>query len=55
MNYLENFTRQFAHRIGWTIGDKIENAVWTVAIGFFLLCCCIFSCGAVAFQIVFRR
>ena len=55
MNYLENFTRQIAHRVGWTIGNKIENAIWTLVIAFFLLFCCIFSYSAVAFQMVFDR
>ncbi|MBI3172774.1 MAG: hypothetical protein HYZ25_03575 [Chloroflexi bacterium] len=55
MNFLEPYVRQFAHRIGWNIGDKIENAVWTVVIAAILLCCCAFSCLAVVFQIVIRQ
>jgi hypothetical protein len=55
MNFLEGLTRQIAHRIGWKIGDKIENAVWTVVIGFILLCCCLFSCAAVVVQLVLRQ
>ncbi|MFN8412186.1 MAG: hypothetical protein U0Z26_07345 [Anaerolineales bacterium] len=55
MNFLEGFTRQIARRIGWQIGDKIENAIWTVVIAFILLCCCIFSCGAVVVQIILRQ
>lgn len=55
MEFLEGFTRTIANRIGWKIGDKIENAVWTVVIGFILLCCCLFSCAAVAIQIALTQ
>ena len=55
MNFLEGITRQIAHRIGWNIGDKIENAVWTVVIAFILLCCCLFSCAAVFAQVILRQ
>ena len=55
MNILESLTRGIARRIGWTIGDKIENAIWSVVIAFFLLCCCLFSCAAVALQILLKR
>jgi len=55
MNFLEGFTRGIARRIGWNIGDRIENAIWTVVIGFILLCCCLFSCTAVVIQIVLRQ
>jgi hypothetical protein len=52
MNFLETFVRGFARRIGWQIGDRIENAIWTVVIGFILLCCCLFSCTAVFWRII---
>lgn len=55
MNFLEGFTRGIARRIGWEIGDKIENAIWTVVIAAFLLCCCVFSCTAVVIQILLRQ
>jgi hypothetical protein len=55
MDFLEGITRNIAHRIGWKIGDKIENAVWTVVISFILLCCCLFSCAAVVVQILLKQ
>ena len=55
MNYIEPFIRRAARMVGWEITGAIENVVWSLAIGLFLLCCCAFSAGAVAFQVIFRR
>ena len=51
MNFIENIIRGVARRVGWEIGSKIENAVWSVAIGLFLMCCCLFSCVAVFWKV----
>jgi len=55
MNIVEPFIRRAAHMIGWEITGAIESVVWSVAIGLFLICCCTFSCAAVAFQIIFHH
>jgi hypothetical protein len=55
MYFLQDIIRRGARMIGWEIGDAIENVMWSVGIGCSLLCCAIFSCGAVAYQIMFHR
>jgi hypothetical protein len=55
MNFIEPFIRRAARMIGWEITGAIESVVWSLAIGLFLMCCCILSCGAIAFQMVFHR
>ncbi len=55
MYFLENIIRRGARMIGWEIGSAIESVIWSVGIAIFLLCCSIFCCGAVAFQIMFHH
>ena len=55
MNVVEPFIRRAAHMIGWEITGAIESVVWSIGIALVLMCCCIFSCGAVAFQMIFHR
>ncbi len=55
MYFLQNIIRRGAHMIGWEIGEAIEGVMWSIGIGCFLLCCAVFVCGAVAFQIMFNR
>jgi hypothetical protein len=55
MEFLEGFTRSVSNRIGWKIGGKIENAIWSVVIFFILMCCCLFSCGTVIVQLILRQ
>lgn len=52
MDFLEPFVRRFANRIGWEIGDKIENAIWSLAIGLILLCCCLCMAAATVVKIL---
>jgi tetrahydromethanopterin S-methyltransferase subunit G len=54
MNIIEDIIRRVAGRLGWEIGNRIENVVWSVVIGIILLCCCCFSVVAVFFQVVMR-
>ncbi len=55
MYFLQNIIRRGARMIGWEIGEAIESVMWSIGIGCFILCCFIFGCGAVAFQIMFHR
>ncbi len=55
MYIVENFIRRIARTIGWEIGSAIENVIWSIAIFFFLMCCGLVSCGAVAWQIMFHK
>lgn len=55
MYIIENLIRRAGRMIGWEIGNAIENVIWSIAIFFFLMCCCLVSCGAVAWQIMFNK
>jgi hypothetical protein len=52
---MDDLTRWLRHRIGWEVGSAIENVVWSVGIALFLLCCCLASIAAVAWQILTRQ
>ena len=53
--FLQDVIRRAARLIGWEIGEAIEGVMWTIGIGCFILCCAVFACGAIAFQILFRH
>lgn len=55
MNILENLIRRAGRMIGWEIGNAIENVIWSIGIFFVLMCCGVFACGAVAWQIMFHK
>jgi hypothetical protein len=55
MYSLQDIVRRGARMVGWEIGEAIEGVMWTIGIGCFILCCAVFACGAVAFQILFHH
>ena len=55
MYSLQNIVRSGARMVGWEIGEAIEGVMWTIGIGCFVLCCAVFACGAVVFQILFHH
>ena len=52
MLYLENIIRRVANLIGWEIKGAIENVIWSVVIGCFLIFCCICGCLAVSWRMI---
>ena len=52
MYFLQDIVRRGARMVGWEIGEAIEGVMWSVGIGCFILCCAVFGCLAVAFQIL---
>lgn len=55
MYFLQNLIRRAAHLVGWEIEGAIENVMWSIGIGCFLLCCLVVIVGAVGFQLVFHH
>ena len=51
MLYVENLIRRVARMIGWEITGAIENVIWGVGIGCFLLFCALCSCLAVGWRV----
>ncbi len=51
MFYVENLIRRVARMIGWEITGAIENIVWSVGIGCFLVLCAVCACLGVAWRI----
>ncbi len=55
MYFLQDIIRRGGRMIGWEIGEAIESVMWSIGIGCFILCCAVFACGVVAFQMFFNR
>ena len=55
MYSLQNIVRRGARMVGWEIGEAIEGVMWTIGIGCFVLCCVVFACSAVVFQLLFHH